>query len=321
MLVRFNLLIAGFVLAMTCLWPSAGLSEDRVELVEAMEAARTAGLSRVDIDRVLGFGYRFGLSESDTAVFLMIGGKASTSGGNTSFVIDKIEEGLAKHVPISRIKDVVQKQFDDFAFAQRQLANRPGVTAALDERLAQTLRMGLSRDNIDICLSHPDHSAQQVVLTAEFMAAVRQAGLPPALANSLVAQVLEAKDFPSALLDVARFVRDAKQGGNPDALVAEDAVKVIRGDMSISQARRALGLASSEAASSMGSAQGKSAGANAGLGKGSGQRGGNGGSRDGGSGGSGSGGGSGGSGGGGGGSGGGGGGGGSGGGGHGGGRN
>ena len=153
------------------------------------------------------------------------------------------------------------------------------------------------------------------------MAAVRQAGLPPALANSLVAQVLEAKDFPSALLDVARFVRDAKQGGNPDALVAEDAVKVIRGDMSISQARRALGLASSEAAHSMGSAQGKSAGANAGLGKGSGQRGGNGGSRDGGSGGSGSGGGSGGSGGGGGGSGGGGGGGGSGGGGHGGGRN
>lgn len=285
MFVRFNLLIAGFVLAMTCIWPSAGLSEDRMGLVEAMEAASAAGLPQVDIDRVLGFGYRFGLSESDTAAFLMIGGRASTSGGNTAFVIDKIEEGLAKHVPISRIEEAVQKQLGDFAFAQRQLANRPGVTAALNERLAQTLRMGLSRDDIAVCLSHPDHSAQQVVLTAEFMAAVRQAGLPPALADGLVAQLLAAKDFPSALLDIARFVRDAKQGGNPDALVAEDAAKVITGDMSLSKARRALGLASSEAASRTGSAQGKSAGTSAGSGKGAGQRSGNGGSNGGGSGG------------------------------------
>ncbi|WP_043600222.1 hypothetical protein [Solidesulfovibrio magneticus] len=277
MLVRFNLLIAGVVLAMTCIWPSAGLSEDRVGLVEAMEAARTAGLSRVDIDRVLGFGYRFGLSESDTAVFLMIGGKASSSGGNTAFVMDKIEEGLAKHVPISRIEEAVRNQLEDFAFAQWQLANRPGVTAALNERLAQTLRMGLSRGDIDICLSHPDHSAQQVVLTAEFMAAVRQAGLPPALGNSLVAQVLEAKNFPSGLLDIARFVRDAKQGGNLDALVAEDAAKVITGDMSVAQARRALGLASADGASIAGSGQGKSAGAGVGSGKGYGQGSGNGG--------------------------------------------
>lgn len=302
MLVRFNLLIAGLVLAMTCLCPSTGLSEHRAGLVEAMEAAGIAGLSQADIDRVLGFGYRFGLSESDTAAFLEIGGKVSASGGNTTFVIDKIEEGLAKHVPISRIEEAVQKQLGDFAFAQHQLANRPGVTVVLNERLAQTLRMGLSRGDIAMCLSHSDHSAQQVVLTAEFMAAVRQAGLPSALAGSLVAQVLEAKDFPTALLDIARFVRDAKQGGNPDALVAEDAAKVITGGMSLSQARRALGLTSSEAASDMGSAQGKSTGKSAGLGKGAGQGSGNGGGNSGGSGGSGSGGGSGGNGGGGGGS-------------------
>lgn len=295
MLVRFKYLIAGFLLAVACVWPCAGLSEERGGLVEAMEAARTAGLSQANIDRILGFGYRFGLSESDTAAFLVIGGKALTSGGQTAFVIDKIEEGLAKHVPISRINEAVQNRLEDFAFAQRQLANRPGVTAALNERLAQTLRMGLSRGDIDICLLHPDHSAQQVVLTAEFMAAVRQAGLDPALAGSLVARVLDVKDFPSALSDIARFVRDAKQGGNPDALVAEDAAKVITGDMSLAQARRAFGLPSSEAASSMGSGQGKPVGTNAGLGKGSGHRGGNSGSNGSGSGGSEAGGGSGGS--------------------------
>ena len=266
--VRFRGLAAELALAATLLWPVTAMPETKSGLVESMESARGAGVPQPDIDRVLALGFKYGLSEMDTATLLESTGRASASGRRTVYVVDKVEEGLAKRIAVTSITTVVEKRTGDFIFTRQILKKFNCDDPDLNERLSDTLRMGLMRRDIEECAGNTQRSAEEIVQAAEFLAAVRQTGVDSAGASTLTSRALGSGRFPSSLLELARLIRDAKKMGQPDDSVLSNAAKIIEGSLSISDARKSMGLSASS--SPTGSTNGKGK-AGAGYGQGSGQ--------------------------------------------------
>ena len=269
--VRFRCLAAELALMATLLWPVTAMPETKSGLVESMESARGAGVPQTDIDRVLALGFKYGLSEMDTATLLESTGRASASGRRTVYVVDKVEEGLAKRIAVTSITTVVEKRTGDFIFTRQILKKFNCDDPDLNERLSDTLRMGLMRRDIEECAGNTQRSAEEIVQAAEFLAAVRQTGVDSAGASTLTSRALGSGRFPSSLLELARLIRDAKKIGQADDLVLSNAAKIIEGSLSISNARKSLGLSASSSSTGSTNANGNArAGYGQGPGKGSG---------------------------------------------------
>uniref|UniRef100_I2PZZ9 Uncharacterized protein n=1 Tax=Desulfovibrio sp. U5L TaxID=596152 RepID=I2PZZ9_9BACT len=283
---RFRHVAAGLAVAVALSGPAPARAQTTPDLGETMESARGAGVPRPDIDRVLALGLRYGLSERDTATLLAATTRASVSGRAVEPVVDKVEEGLAKKVAVASIVTAVEKRTADYLFVQRLLAAFPDAGPELVERLANTLRMGLSQQDVAGCAAQTGRSAAEIVGAAEFFAAVRQAGVDAELAAVLTSRILQRENFPGSLLDLAQSIRDAKEKGYSDAAVLGTAARVVDGSLSIADARTALGLsadndgagsASGRGDGGAGSGQGAGRGAGAGAGRGGGPGGGAGG--------------------------------------------
>ena len=123
------------------------LAEDKIDVTAAVDQARYVGVPEETLSRMLALGYKYNLTSIEMVNYVNITREAREENLPTGPLVNKIEEGLAKHVKSSIIQRVLRKKLSQCRFARMvvyKTINRWGVpkqslqSGELD-RLSKTL--------------------------------------------------------------------------------------------------------------------------------------------------------------------------------------
>jgi uncharacterized membrane protein YgcG len=169
----------------------------------------------------------------------------------TGLLVSKIEEGLAKRVEPRIIKRVLRQESSRYRFARRILyesLNRwdmptEGLTPGELERLSKTISMGISEQEMEGFFARaPRAPIVELVNAVEFMAALKQSGLPSDIPEKIVFTGLRNRFFSKSAWNLAVMVNAAKRKQIPDEKISATALEMVMGRKNVQEAHIDLGL-------------------------------------------------------------------------------
>lgn len=243
------------LLVMGALWVLLGAGDvwaqpQQGRLQAAVLEAQRAGVAETTINSVVTMGYERQLKPDETAALLQVMTAARRENVPLQPFLSKMEEGLAKNVPASRIEQVLTSKLDDYRFAHSLARNRaragdpqdPIVDAYL-VRLTETLYCGLSRHDLDALAKQAnDRPLAELTRAAEAMAAMKQMQFEPAVAGQIAATGLRQNYFAQERPDFTRAVAAAKAKGVSSQDITQAAMKTMEKMESPNQFRARLGV-------------------------------------------------------------------------------
>ncbi len=213
------------LLLSTAAW-SASLAEPGDALGTALEEARAAGVAEDDLTRLLSLAGEGKLSPESAAVLVRTIQTARERGAPAGPLLAKIEEGLAKQVPVARIEPVLLKKLDNFYFARSLI---PGARPEEVSALAESLDLGLSRDDLKGFLGlAPGAPPDMAAVAAENLALLKQLGFEKSLAEKVLSVGLEVKALTNGWRYFSRAVAAARARGETDEAIASASMEVLR---------------------------------------------------------------------------------------------
>ncbi|KJS30006.1 MAG: hypothetical protein VR64_18055, partial [Desulfatitalea sp. BRH_c12] len=222
-------------------------ADENSAVFEATRQARTAGISESMLNRLLAAGYRYKVDEKDLVRWIGMVQAAAEEDLPLLPLVDKMEEGLAKRGTPRRIDAVLAQRLDQLRTADRLIAiryrepheSRPAAV----ERIADLLAAGLSPEEIRSGLTRPSGPALEERLQAlTFLAVLKQSGLQPHQSVKIVYAGLQNQFFSEFPLTLAFMVKAAHARDIPEKIIADETMKVVRGQQSLQQAQRSLNI-------------------------------------------------------------------------------
>jgi uncharacterized membrane protein YgcG len=212
---------------------------------------RAAGLENQSLDRILAAAGRNQLSDEETVRWLTRVRQAARENLPTAPLINKIEEGVSKKIVPRRIEAALDRMADNLRFTRdltsadfqdrtrHPSTQHQGVTIRMSELLSAGMTQKEMRQ-----LYHSWQPARpgQIVEAMTFYAVSKQAGLEPAEAERIASAGIEQNHFHGFPLDLAMMIKAAKANKIQSSEIVEHALRVIRGDETVSQAHRQMGI-------------------------------------------------------------------------------
>ena len=225
------------------------------DLAGTVRAAEAAGVPSTTLNRVLAHGYEQKWDPAETDKLLRTLIAVRQSGFPLQPFTSKIEEGLAKRIPPSRIAQVMEKKQDDYRFTQTLLADQSrrlaqqqtSVSAEEHIRLTELLNAGLQREELkQLFADSPSVSLPVLIRGAELLASLRQIRFDSRLTAQIVSLGLKQNYFTASQADLGRIIAAAKNRGMADTDITAAALTVMRDNSSANQLASRLGLSSGD---------------------------------------------------------------------------
>jgi hypothetical protein len=216
-----------------------------------VQAAKEAGVSRGAIARLENLVRSRGVAPDSIAGFLQSLSRARTVGFSLDPFMDKVEEGMVKGVPASRIQAALDGLLTDMVVTKVLLTDylskhdRPAaeLTPELLTRTSRTLSMGLTPSTMEEFFARaPSIPLGRAAGRLEFTAAMQQSGLSAQQALTLSSTGLQHSFFESIYWDVPLVAKAAIDSRISSESVASALDHVLAGRTSLSSASRSVGL-------------------------------------------------------------------------------
>ena len=219
-------------------------------LNRAVKAAKKAGVTEAQLNRVVVLGHKKKLEPEETAVLLEALSRVREKGVPLSPFISKMEEGVTKRVPVAIIRRVLDKKLDDFVFVRDLMQpildksdKGKGLPPGLLERLAASLAYGITREELtNLTRQASPPSLPALVRGIEIMASLRQKQFNPDLTRNIVLEGLTRDHFTSEWTTYPRVVQWARKQGLSEKEIADATVDNIKRGGSMRQLTESLGM-------------------------------------------------------------------------------
>jgi hypothetical protein len=231
---------------------AATAQADDSELLEKeLRLDRTAGLDSESLDRILAAAGRNHLSDEETLQWLARVRMAARQTLPTAPLINKIEEGVSKRIDSRRIDTALKRMTDHLGFTRtltsgdyQDRAEGPSVEhRQVMIRLSELLSAGMTQDEMQR-LYHSWQPAKpgQKVEAMTFYAVTKQAGLEPQESERIASAGIQQNHFHGFPLELAMMIKAAKTNNVPSSEIVGHALQVIRGEETIIQVHRRMGI-------------------------------------------------------------------------------
>ncbi|WP_244082476.1 hypothetical protein [Desulforhabdus sp. TSK] len=214
---------------------SALAGEGRGSLADAVAEAQQAGIPSEDLNRLLTFGYENQVDPEGMARLVGILTEAHKEDIPLKPLWSKIQEGLAKRIPMPRLEEVVAKKEQDYRLVQswlveynRTQASHVRVPEETLIRLTESLYCGLSKEELRGMLAQfPGVPLGTMTRGVEVFASLRQMAFDPKLSREIVSTGLSRSFFTSNERDFVRSIDIARSRGLTDKEIAAAAMSVM----------------------------------------------------------------------------------------------
>jgi hypothetical protein len=229
---------------------------DHASVTRAVQEAKKAGVSDETIGRLLSLGYDNGIDAAPMANLVRIIGEVGKENLPQAPFVNKIEEGLAKHVPAASIEQVLNQKKQNYLFTMSVVAGylknhnlSQDISARDFVGIAESLNGGLSPADLSSTMERsPGVSLSRIRRAVNLQASLKQAGFDPELSDRIISTGLQYNFFTAQQRGFARAIVTGKRKGIPDDEIAEAALSTIRGWDTVANFCSKIGIPYSEVA-------------------------------------------------------------------------
>ena len=252
-ILRIVLLRAGLLscLILFCFSGIVSAQGTKKNVADSVKEAQDAGIPATTLDHLLGVGYVKRVDPAAMAGFIQTLTKVKRENLPLEPFANKIEEGMAKQVPVPVIHQVLMKKREDYLFTRttlKETLKRKGKDQAIPNehfvRLAESLSCGVSRENMRHYLEQAPSSStpSRLANTVEIAASLEQNKFNPEMTQEIVMTGLKQNYFTPETKDFARVIATAKRKGVPDQKITSTALNAIRDRGSVRSMATHLGV-------------------------------------------------------------------------------
>lgn len=206
---------------------------EQKNISRALTAAREAGLSEDEINRILAYGYDVRISTDNAIELLEILTDARSHGFFIDPFLDKIDEGLAKRVSFEILKAVLRKKVRDYLF----VLNLYRENNRMGDSKQTWLNLQQAADSVDMGLSYEDIRAlfkgisgvptEMYAIAAGNMALLKQLTFDPDLSLHLMRTGLTHGSLDPDWKNFFKAAAAAKQKGISEQTISAIAEKML----------------------------------------------------------------------------------------------
>jgi len=221
------------------------------KVADAVKEARAAGVSATTLNHLLTLGYENQIESQAMVHFIQIMTEAQREEVPVEPFINKIEEGLAKRVPVAAIQQVLTKKLDDYHFTLsllRNISQKQGKKQTVPPeyllRFSESLSCGISRENLRALLEHSFSSSPLSILAmaVEIFASLEQNQFNLVMAKQIAFTGIKENYFTTEKRNFPRIILIAKQKGVDDQKIATVAIETIQHRGSVQDLASRLGV-------------------------------------------------------------------------------
>jgi uncharacterized membrane protein YgcG len=223
----------------------------RQNVADSIKEAQDAGVPPTTLDHLLSTGYVNQVDPTAMAGFIQTLIEVKQEKLPLEPFANKIEEGMAKQVPVPVIHQVLMKKKEDYLFTRttlREMSKGKGKDQAIPNehfvRLAESLSCGISRENMRHYLEQAPSSStsSQLAMTVEIAASLQQNKFNPEMTQRIVMTGLKQNYFTPETRDFARVIVTAQRKGVPDQKIMNTALNAIQKRDSVRSMATHLGV-------------------------------------------------------------------------------
>lgn len=243
------ILLGIFILSSWLAPPGLYAQSQGTPVATLVEKARAAGIPDHKLNQVLTLSVDHRLAPADTSAILEVLLMAQTANLPVEPFVGKIEEGLAKGVPVQAIVAALEQKADDYRFVQTLLLR--AVPSAKGQPVSETdltsivnsLNGGVSRQELMKFIEEaPAAPVSMLAIAAENLALLRQMGFEETLTSRILSTGLRLKSFSPSWRYLPRIVVAGRSKGIPDPDIAEAAVKALSEKRDVAGLMQMLGF-------------------------------------------------------------------------------
>jgi hypothetical protein len=229
-----TILLGVFILASWPAPPGLYAQTQGTPVATLVEKARAAGIPDDKLNQVLTLSVDHRLAPTDTSAILEVLLMAQRANLPVEPFVGKIEEGLAKGVPVQAIVAALEQKADDYRFVQtlllRAVPSPKGQPVSNNDltSIVNSLNRGVSRQELMKFIEEaPAAPVSMLAIAAENLALLRQMGFEETLTSRILFTGLRLKSFSPSWRYLPRIVLAARSKGMSDSDIAEAAVKAL----------------------------------------------------------------------------------------------
>jgi hypothetical protein len=220
-------------------------------MADSIKEAQDAGVPATTLDHLLSTGYVNQVDPTAMAGFIQTLIEVKREKLPLEPFANKIEEGMAKQVPVPVIHQVLMKKKEDYLFTRvtlRDTLKGKGKDQTIPNehwvRLAESLSCGISRENMRHYLEQAPSSStpSQLANTIEIAASLEQNKFNSEMTQKIIMTGLKQNYFTPETKDFARVIATAKRKGVPDQKIASTVLNTIQKRRSVRSMATQLGV-------------------------------------------------------------------------------
>ena len=245
---NFTLFFAAFlVVASASLSFGQGRPGDP-SVTASVRAARKAGLSENALNRLLILAVDHRLEDDGVVRLVNFLEKVQTENLPVDPFMGKIEEGLAKQVPLDTIAAVLSHKLDDYRFVMRVLPGKTGerkITPHDLSRMVGSLDSGVTRDELaQFILDASGQDLSMLARATEILALLKQVRFNESLTREILITGLRNNSLTKSWDYLARVVATAQKRQIPDDEIARAARQALETNRPFGDFMTTLGFTS-----------------------------------------------------------------------------
>jgi hypothetical protein len=212
----------------------------------SVRTASEAGVPETALNRLLMLAVNHRLEDDDVVRLVNFLQTVQKENLPIDPFIEKIEEGLAKQIPLNTISAVLAQKLEDYRFVRRVLTRKTGEQEISHQdlnRMVGSLDAGISREELTRFIQ--EASAQDLSMLAratEILALLKQVRFNESLAQEILFTGLRNNSLTQSWDYLARVVATAKRRQIPDDEIAGAAREALEANRPFSDFMAALGF-------------------------------------------------------------------------------
>ena len=235
--------------------PAAAAAPRNTPLEKSVTAAEQTGVPSSLTSRVLILANDQRINPEHTRGFISTLSRAKKQGFSLEPFMNKIEEGISKHVPADRILSVLEQKMAHYARIQAMIPPFPHLADSLENNLPAA---DLGKLAESICCGITDHEVRQVFARARdnasvielcrtfgVMAVLKQISFEPDLAHQIIIHGIDHGYFAKDQVRLSRALVTARQKQIPDQRVARVVIEQMAAGKAADTMMKALGIGKS----------------------------------------------------------------------------
>ena len=212
----------------------------------SVRAARKAGVSETVLNLLLSLAVEHRLDDDGVVRLVTFLQTVQTENLPIDAFMGKIEEGLAKQVPLNTIAAVLAQKLEDYRFVRGVLRRKTGeqeITPQDLSRMVGSLDSGITREELaGFILESPKQDLSMLARASEILALLKQVRFNESLAREVLFTGLRHNSLTQSWDYLARVVATAKRRQIPDDEIAAAARQALEANRPFGDFMATLGF-------------------------------------------------------------------------------